>query len=204
MVQIGMGSPSRRAALSLLEVVVAACIAVIAMVPLLVAMMKGKDADLLSEHTARAMLLADSVLEQARARITSAIRPQPGSDGRVTIDAWRTVFNQLAESRKKVVSPNAAEVSSYFQRIDDPRGGAAGPVQEGVDPLTFSQLAGMEVEVQVHFDVNGAQIDSDGDRRAESDMCELVVVVHWNEPQLGPRSYQLNAVLTSDLREEAN
>jgi len=115
------------------------------------------------------MLLADSCLEQARARVATAIRPAPRDDGRVPPEAWRAAFGALAEVSRKW-SPRTPPRSRATFNMSTPGRAASRTDPERRGPLAFAQFAPFEVEVQVHFDVNGAPLDADG-TAARSPTC---------------------------------
>lgn len=128
------------------------------------------------EH-GQALLLADSVMEEARARITFSLGRYYGLSDSGTVvkeragrGAWKSVFTPLAEERRKVVSASPSEISTYFKES-----------QGMFDPIAQRELAAFATQVSVRFDVEGAPIDSDGDGRAETDMCEVEVAVFWRD-----------------------
>jgi prepilin-type N-terminal cleavage/methylation domain-containing protein len=189
----------QRHGLTLLEILAAVSILVIAAVPLIQAMRTGSSSVRLGRDVACAMLLAESVLEVVRARVS--LLEAPAAAGTTGLSQWQQRFRDLAEpGKKKVVSANASEVSSFFKSVVAPATGSgpatATPITAASDPVTFQALSGFEVETEVKFEVNGAIIDSDGDHRAEPDMCEFIVTVHWKEPKLGDRSYRLSALFS--------
>lgn len=135
-----------------------------------------------SKEHGQALLLADSVMEEVRARVTYGAGRYYGLADSGTVikeraarGAWKSVFQPLAEERRKVVSQNPAEISTYFKSV------FGGPVQAALDPIAARELAAFATQVSVRFDVDGAPIDSDGDGRAETDMCEVEVAVFWTD-----------------------
>lgn len=178
---------SRRTGLSLLEILLALVILMIGLYPLVETFRGGFAAVAMSREHGQALLLADSVMEEVRARITYSLGRYYGlADSgavvrqRASAGAWKSVFTPLAEERRRVVSQNRSEVSTYFRSLFD-TGAGPQPVQAALDPIAARELAAFTTQVQVRFDVDGAAIDSDGDGRAETDMCEVAVTISWRE-----------------------
>lgn len=163
-----------------------------------------KSTHLTKEH-AQATMLADSVLEEVRARVTAGLgRYYTLADSGATVrqraaaGAWKRVFEPLAEERRKVVSADQSEISTYFRALFD-AGSGPGPVVAAVDRIAVKELAAFTTEVEVRFDVEGAPIDSDGDGRAETDMCEVSVIVRWSEPGMpDEKSVRLSSLFSRE------
>lgn len=191
----------RPAGISLLEILIALTILLIGLYPIVETFRSGFRATHLTKEHAQATMLADSVLEEVRARVTAGLgRYYTLADSgevvrqRAGAGAWKRVFEPLAEERRKVVSANASEVSTYFRALFD-----GGPVTAAVDRIAVKELAAFSIEVQVRFDVEGAPIDSDGDGRAETDMCEVTVTVIWTDPgQPGEKTVRLGSLFTRE------
>jgi hypothetical protein len=174
----------------------------IGLVPLVQTFQGGFQATQMGREHTQALYLADSVLEEVRARVaTSLSRYYRISDDARTIrdrasaGAWKAVFAGLSEGKKKVVGSDRSQISTYFASMVD-GGGAPGPIGPDSDPITFAQYRNFTTEVKVGFDVEGAPIDSDGDSKGETDMCELVVTVRWIERKGEERSLVLSSIFT--------
>lgn len=197
-------TPRRVRALSLVEALMGAVILFIGLVPLVHTFRTGMKATQVSKEHTQAMFLADSVMEDVRARVQSSLgRYYRIADDAATVrqradsGAWKSVFLPLAETRRKVVSQDPTAISTYFAQMVDARGGGAGPITREADPVAFSQLACFSTEVLVGFDVEGAGIDSDADARSETDMCEVRVKVFWGDPSSGREaSYELASLFS--------
>lgn len=195
----------RRAGLSLLEILIALVILMIGLYPLVETFRGGFAAVNLTKEHGQALLLADSVMEEIRARITYGLGRYYGlgDSGTVVKDrasrgAWKSVFQPLAEERRRVVSRNPSEISTYFKAVFDTGAGPA-PVSEALDPIAARELAGFTTQVSVRFDVDGAAIDSDGDGRPETDMCEVEVTVSWRENERADeRSIKVASLFTRE------
>lgn len=198
-----------RTGLSMLEILVALAILMIGLYPLVETFRGGFAATKMSKEHGQALLLADSVMEEVRARITYSLGRYYGlaETGtvvrqRASAGAWKNVFTPLAEERRRVVSQNPSEISTYFKSLfaTAPVGtGAAGPVVAALDPIAVRELAAFTTQVQVRFDIDGAAIDSDGDGRSESDMCEVAVTVSWREGEKAEeKSLRLETLFTRE------
>lgn len=163
--------------MSLLEILVALAILIIGLYPLIETFRGGFAAVSMTKEHGQALLLADAVMEEVRARITFSLGRYYGLADSGTVvkerasrGAWKTAFSALAEERRKVVSANASEISTYFKEI-----------QSSLDPIATRELGHFATQVSVRFDVDGAPLDSDGDGRAETDMCEVEVAISWHD-----------------------
>jgi prepilin-type N-terminal cleavage/methylation domain-containing protein len=196
---------SKPRGLSLLEILVAMAILLIGLYPLVQTFRTGFAATRMSKEHGQAMLLADSVMEEIRARIAFGLGryyglAESGSTVRQRAAAgeWKNVFTPLAEPRRKIVSANRSDISTYFSHLYD-TGSGEGPVDATLDRIAARELAAFECEVKVRFEVDGAPIDSDGDGRAETDMCEVDVTVHWRENATGEeKSARLTSLFTRE------
>ena len=194
---------SRRSGLSLLEALVALVILLIGLVPLVQTFQGGFRATQMGREHTQALYLADSVLEDVRARVATTLGRYYGiaDDARTVRDratagVWKSVFAGLAEDRKKVVSTDRSQVSTFFSSMVDWKGGSPGPIGPESDPITFAQYRGFTTEVKVAFDVEGAPIDSDGDSKSETDMCEVAVTVRWTESKGEEKSLVVSSLFT--------
>lgn len=195
----------RATALSLLEILLAMVILLIGLYPLVETFRGGFAATRMSKEHAQALLLADSIMEEVRARITYGLGRYHGLGDsgtvvrqRASAGAWKSVFTPLAEERRRVVSQDPSGISTYFKNLFD-TGEGAGPVRAALDPIAARELAAFTTQVQVNFDVEGAAIDSDGDGRAESDMCEVAVTISWREDgRADEKSLRLGSLFTRE------
>jgi len=189
--------------LSLIEALVALAILLVGLCPLVMTFQGGFHATLLGREHTQALFLADSILEEVRARVATNLgRFYSLSDDAKTIreravsGAWKAVFNTMAEGRKKVVGVDRSEISTYFASMFQPKDGVLGPIVPDVDRVAYAQLAGFTTQVDVKFDVEGAPIDSNGDSKPETDMCEVFVTVCWKEQNGTEQSYSISSLFT--------
>jgi len=194
---------SKTCGMTLLEALVALAILIVGLFPLVQTFQGGFHATLLGREHSQALFLADSVLEEVRARVATSLGRYYGlADDAKTIrdrtaaGAWKAVFNTMAEGKKKVVGTDRSAVSTYFSSMVHPKGGQLGPIGPDIDPIAYAQLAGFTTQVEVNFDVESAPIDSNGDSKAETDMCEVLVTIRWTDQNGGERSYSVSSLFT--------
>lgn len=175
---------------SLLEAIIAIVILLIGLVPLVQAFRGGFRAAAMSREQVQAMYVAEAVLEEARGRLLTSLKPfyQLKDDPRAIRDlvasgAWKAPFETLGHAKMKVLA------SPYFDRV------VGGPLTPAVDPIAHKALAPFELEVVVSFEPGGAVIDSDGDRKPETDMCHVSAKVSWPE-DAGTGSFELSTLFT--------
>lgn len=191
-----------RGGLTLLEAVVALVIFLVGLIPLVAAYQASFKSIGLGREHGQALLIAQSVLEEAQARVATSLSrfygPQHDSATirtRAAAGAWRAVFAPLAHGRRKVVSTDRSEISTYFQRVIEIETGEQRPLDRGADADLYAILERYWVTVSVQHEVQGAPIDSDGKNGPETDMCEVEVIVSWAEPGTDiERSSQLSTI----------
>ena len=207
----GLGVGSLRRGLSLLEILVALTILLIGLVPLVDAFKTGfRGAALTGEH-AQAMLIAESVMEEARARVTYSLTryyglADTGSEvlKRARRGDWKNDFLRLeTPGPEPIVSTDRSKISTYFRTVFND-GTGEGPISGAIDPIAVRQLEKFRVAVKVSFGQSSEGIDSNGDRRPESDMCEIEVIVTWDEPgRPAPEPVRLKSLFTREEYDRA-
>lgn len=176
----------------------------VGVVPLVVAYLGGFHSIELGREHAQAVLIAQAVLDDVQGRVSSGLGRYygPSDDAariraKVDAGAWRAVFAPLAEGRKKVVSADRSEVSTYFQRVLETRSGEQRPLDAATHPELYRLLERYWIAVSVQHDLDGAPIDSDGRNGPETDMCQVEVTVTWRDSGSGAdRSHRLATLFT--------
>jgi len=186
--RVPVGMKTTRRGLSLLEVLLAVVILLIGLVPIVDAYRTGFRSTSLSREHTQALLLAESAMEEARARVTYSLSRYYSlkDTGKEIIPLaragrWKDDFLALQTAGPgRVVSANAPEVSPYFAKLFNAGGGEA-PLTPALDANAARLLERFRVSVRVEFEPDGKPIDSDNDGRGETDMCQVVVQVDWDE-----------------------
>ena len=179
-----------RRGFSLLEAIIALVILLIGLVPLVNAFRTGFRSAALSREQVQAMYLAEAVLEEARGRLLTTLKPfyQLKDDPRAIRDlvasgAWKAPFETLGHARCKALA------SPYFDRV------VGAPLTPAIDPIAHRALQPFDLEVKVTFEPDGAVIDSDGDRKPETDMCHVTARLTWAEGAEA-KSFELATLFT--------
>lgn len=202
---------SGRPGLSLLEILVALTILLVGLVPLVDAFNTGfRGAALTGEH-AQAMLLAESAMEEARARVTYSLTryyslAETGAEilPRARRGDWQADFLRLqTRGSEPVVSSDPSRICTYFRALFNDGAGEA-PITGAIDLVAARALEKYRVEVKVSFGASSQGIDSNGDQRPETDMCEIQVDVTWVEPGKAPsQPVRLKSLFTREEYDRA-
>lgn len=173
--------PDERRGASLLEVVIIALLLGIVSIPLLQSFGSFSRSMHRSTRHTRAIYLAQSVLEQIRARAFVS-RDLLGE------------LESLAEDSRQVVDQGGS-ASRFFLRFENLQGSDLHGITEETDPDLFQQLSLYRCEVQVQ---TGSSVPLDtGSAEAAEDIVEVGVTIRWPNPKGGERSITLWTVLTS-------
>jgi prepilin-type N-terminal cleavage/methylation domain-containing protein len=186
-----------RRGMSLLEIVIALAILLVAVLTLVDSLSASRDTAARLDVLITGQLLAESILDTARHHFQ-------GADSRfhtlgtppetLIVDAatgkWKLPFLALAQRRTVVTAPGP-----YFDAVK-------GPVlpDPAAEPAAHRWLSRFSYEVRVQFEVAGATgqvpIDADGDGKPEIDVGELAVEVFYTA---GPGEASRSAALLKTL-----